>query len=79
MSGFLKFQRVSFLDRFSKARTHLLILIIDFTKGKPVETKRPDRNPASCKIQYPMKNQDKDAGLNLNIKVFLGNFFIVEH
>jgi hypothetical protein len=23
--------------------------------------KRLDRNPASCKIQYPMKNQDKDA------------------
>ena len=26
---------------------------------KYVQTKRQDRNPASCKIQYPMKNQDK--------------------
>ena len=26
------------------------------------QKKRPDRNPASCKIQYPMKNRDKDAG-----------------
>jgi hypothetical protein len=35
-----------------------------------METKRPDRNPASCKIQYPMKNRDKDADLNLKIKTF---------
>jgi hypothetical protein len=25
------------------------------------EQKRPDRNPASNKIQYPMKNHNKDA------------------
>jgi hypothetical protein len=31
-------------------------------KGR--KEKRPDRNPASCKIQYPMKNRDKDADLN---------------
>jgi hypothetical protein len=27
--------------------------------------KRLDRNPASCKIQYPMKNRDKDEAVFL--------------
>jgi hypothetical protein len=31
------------------------------TGGQGAAKKRPDRNPASCKIQYPMKNRDKDA------------------
>jgi hypothetical protein len=31
-------------------------------KGRVIKRKRPDRNPASCKIQYPMKNRDKDVG-----------------
>jgi hypothetical protein len=44
-----------------------------------METKRPDRNPASCKIQYPMKNRDKDADLNLKIKTFQKFFFIAEY
>ncbi len=34
------------------------------------EKERPDRNPASCKIQYPMKNRDKDAIPFLKIKHF---------
>jgi len=25
--------------------------------------KGPDRNPAPCKIQYPLKNQDKDKSI----------------
>jgi hypothetical protein len=29
-----------------------------------MKRKRPDRNPASCKIQYPMKNHGKDAEKN---------------
>ncbi|MBD0278369.1 MAG: hypothetical protein ICV51_13550 [Flavisolibacter sp.] len=33
--------------------------------------KRPDRNPASCKIQYPMKNRDKDATKNDKTKFIL--------
>lgn len=36
--------------------------------------KRPDRNPASCKIQYPMKNRDKDAQLNGNTKYYWNKF-----
>jgi hypothetical protein len=35
-----------------------------------IKRKRPDRNPASCKIQYPMKNRDKDAGKNRKTKLF---------
>jgi hypothetical protein len=41
--------------------------------------KRPDRNPASCKIQYPMKNRDKDADLNPKIKTFSKLFFTLSY
>jgi hypothetical protein len=36
---------------------------------------RPDRNPASCKIQYPMKNRDKDATIIFKSKLLLILFF----
>ena len=39
--------------------------------------KRLDRNPASCKIQYPMKNRVKDAGVFLNFKTYFQNKFFV--
>jgi hypothetical protein len=40
-----------------------------------LKRKRPDRNPASCKIQYPMKNQDKDAGESWIFKTYLKKYF----
>jgi hypothetical protein len=39
------------------------------------ENKRPDRNPASCKIQYPMKNRNKDVGESWIFKTYLKIFF----
>ncbi len=44
--------------------------------------KRLDRNPASCKIQYPMKNRDKDAAAFLekqagNYVIFYGGISLV--
>ena len=40
------------------------------------QKKRPDRNPASCKIQYPMKNRDKDADLNGITKLLFNYYFL---
>jgi hypothetical protein len=43
--------------------------------GRSLKRKRPDRNPASCKIQYPMKNRDKDVGVFLIFKTYFQNIF----
>ena len=37
-----------------------IVLKRSFYEGKKI---RPDRNPARFKIQYPMKNQNINAGL----------------
>jgi hypothetical protein len=39
--------------------------------------KRPDRNPASCKIQYPMKNHNKDAEKILINKLSCDYFYLI--
>jgi hypothetical protein len=44
-------------------------------KRESLKRKRPDRNPASCKIQYPMKNRDKDVGESWIFKTYLKIFF----
>jgi hypothetical protein len=48
---------------------------LEIVEEKFVKRKRPDRNPASCKIQYPMKNRDKDVGESWIFKTYLKIFF----
>jgi hypothetical protein len=40
-----------------------------------IKKRKPDRNPASFKIQYPMKNRGKYAAINLNKKLS-GHLFV---